>query len=79
MNIAELIAEDVSACASLANFVASDFVESLSAASGVSSLSIAASPSVALVHNHLPTRNVVVGCAYCERHGNVFEAPSGSR
>ena len=25
-----------------------------------------------LWHNHPPVRNVVLGCPYCEKYGNVF-------
>lgn len=79
MNVSELVDADVAACTSLANFVVSDFVESFSADSGVSSLALAALPSVALAHDHLPTTKIVHGCAYCELYGNIFEAPVGTR
>lgn len=26
------------------------------------------------VHTHPPTKDIVAGCQYCERHGNVFKS-----
>jgi hypothetical protein len=76
-SLADLVSADVTACEALANFSAADLVDSLSAATGVSALSFAALPSVALVHNHLPTKNVVQGCEYCRLYGNVFQEVDG--
>lgn len=47
-------------------------LDSASRRTKISTLALAALPSVALAHNHLPCASIVPGCAFCAKHGNIY-------